>query len=120
MAVSLPFPRAGFARIPSGPAFSLFGPACAAALLAGVALCLLLPALPPRGLLAVLLAGSLLLLGIAAMRQPHRAHALALAQLALPAPAPVEARHLDPVERGMGQRQQIAGLQHQHLRQRQR
>ncbi len=68
MAVPLPFPRAGFARIRSGAGFSLFGPACAASLLAGVALCLLLPALPPRWLLALLLAGSLLLLGIAAVR----------------------------------------------------
>ncbi|MFT4177919.1 MAG: DNA internalization-related competence protein ComEC/Rec2 [Thermomonas sp.] len=54
MAVAFPIPHLS-ARTASAPA--LFGPGCAALLLAGVAGCLLLPALPPRWLLlAVLLA----------------------------------------------------------------
>jgi competence protein ComEC len=71
MALSLSVTRVGIARIAGfgrGTGFSLFGPACAAALLAGVTLCLLLPALPPRWLLALLLAGALPLLGSAALR----------------------------------------------------
>lgn len=47
----------------AGPlAFPLFGPACAAALLAGVTACLLLPALPPRWLLGLLLVAAIPLL----------------------------------------------------------
>ena len=71
MALPLSVTRVGIARIAGfgrGPRFSLFGPACAAALLAGVTLCLLLPALPPRWLLVLLLAGALPLLASAAIR----------------------------------------------------
>jgi len=72
MAASLPFPRMRPAVVASRrsvlPPFPFFGPACAAALLAGVTACLLLPALPPRWLLVLLLAGSLPLFGIAVLR----------------------------------------------------
>ena len=47
--------RAGLARLCTGAAPTLFGPACVASLLAGVGTCLLLPALPPHWLLLVLL-----------------------------------------------------------------
>ena len=52
----------------AAPVFALFGPGCAAALLLGTTLCLLLPCLPPRWLLALLLPGALLLLRNAALR----------------------------------------------------
>lgn len=72
MAASFPFPRmwsaAAVSRRGALPPFPAFGPACAAALLAGVTACLLLPALPPRWLLALLLAGSLPLLRMATLR----------------------------------------------------
>lgn len=72
MAAILRFPRALPAllafRSAGGPAFPVFGPACAAALLAGVTACLLLPALPPHWLLALLAAAALPLLRAAQLR----------------------------------------------------
>ncbi|TLX21315.1 DNA internalization-related competence protein ComEC/Rec2 [Thermomonas fusca] len=53
---------------PAASAFPLFGPACAAALLAGVTACLLLPALPPRWLLGLLLVAAIPLLRGARLR----------------------------------------------------
>ena len=55
-------------RDPATPAFPLFGPACAAALLAGVTSCLLLPALPPRWLPGLLLVAMIPLLRAARWR----------------------------------------------------
>lgn len=49
-------------------AFPLFGPICAAALLAGVTACLLLPVLPPRWLLVLLAVAAIPLLRAAALR----------------------------------------------------
>lgn len=60
MAVSLPSLRTLHRPAAAGLRFALFGPVDAAALLAGVGLCLLLPVLPPRGLLWGLLPLSLL------------------------------------------------------------
>ena len=50
------------------PASPLFGPICAAALLAGVTACLLLPVLPPRWLLVLLAVAAIPLLRAAALR----------------------------------------------------
>ncbi len=55
-------------RCRAAPAFPLFGPACAAALLAGVTSCLLLPALPPRWLPGLLLVAAIPLLRAAGWR----------------------------------------------------
>ncbi len=63
----------------AAPVFPLFGPACAAALLAGVTACLLLPVLPPRWLSGLLLVAMIPLLRAA----PSRPLGMLLAGLAL-------------------------------------
>ena len=55
-------------RWPGAPAFPLFGPACATALLVGVTACLLLPVPPPRWLPGLLLAAAIPLLRAATLR----------------------------------------------------
>jgi len=62
------WPAWGARRRPAGSVFPLFGPACAAALLAGVTGCLLLPALPPAGLLVPLGLAGLAVLWLPAWR----------------------------------------------------
>ena len=47
------------ARLRRGNVPTLFGPSCVASMLAGVGICLLLPALPPRWLWLLLLAAGL-------------------------------------------------------------